>query len=676
MAKLEFYRQQTTPRVIAPDVGGLGRIQSGFGQAAEAIARGAAAAGQLVEQRNLEIEKRREDEAAIDASARAVSIKSKWIERSRALEAEAAEKGELDGYVDRARKAYDEIVAEELKGAKSENASNWLRQRSNEYALNVVDSATRWEANAKVNRDVNLAGEALDQARQIVGANSNDYASARDDLALQYARLPADKRAEAWAAARQRLAYDAGFGELRRNPRAIDKALQAEPGKSGVAYIDELGADERLQLRAQTDSELRRLEAEAKARQAERREVLRERIADQSALLSAGYTVDRPISRTEFAAAGMGEDYADYQESLRIGSVASGMVGMSSKEIQDLLAKEKPAPTEAGFAGRSKRYDALLQSAKTIVTERTTDPIQFAANRKLMTIVPLDPSDPVAFSAELKNRATVSRTMTNQFGTPMALMTKDEAKAFSTFASNMTSVEKVNLFTNVRRSLTDDAYQAVMGQIRADSPVTAMAGSMLGKETQIVTKEGGWFSSPTTLPGFSVADRVLQGEDLLNPTTGERDAMGRGKFPMPSDTDMRSQWAALTGDAYRASPDTEATAYQAYRAFYAAEAARRGDYSGQFNSDVADMAARAVSGGVTEIGGYNILLPWGLDEETTMNQLNKQWPQTRKQAGIPDGTDLEDVALTTVGNGVYMVTDGTAPLRDKNGRVVYMRVNP
>jgi hypothetical protein len=266
--------------------------------------------------------------------------------------------------------------------------------------------------------------------------------------------------------------------------------------------------------------------------------------------------------------------------------------------------------------------------------------------------------------------------MTNQFGTPMALMTKDEAKAFSTFASNMTSVEKVNLFTNVRRSLTDDAYQAVMGQIRADSPVTAMAGSMLGKETQIVTKEGGWFSSPTTLPGFSVADRVLQGEDLLNPTTGERDAMGRGKFPMPSDTDMRSQWAALTGDAYRASPDTEATAYQAYRAFYAAEAARRGDYSGQFNSDVADMAARAVSGGVTEIGGYNILLPWGLDEETTMNQLNKQWPQTRKQAGIPDGTDLEDVALTTVGNGVYMVTDGTAPLRDKNGRVVYMRVNP
>ena len=626
MAKLEFYRQQTTPRVIAPDVGGLGRIQSGLGQTAEAIARGAVAAGQLVEQRILEIEKRREDEAAIDASARAVSIKSKWLQRSSQLEAEAAEKGELDGYTDRARNAYDEIVAEELKGVKSENAANWLRQRSSEYALNVLDNATRWEATAKVNRDVNLAGQALDQARQIVGANANDYASTRDDLELQYARLPPEKRVAAWKAARDRLAYDAGLGELRRNPRAIDKALQADFGKSGIAYIDELGADERLQLRAQTDIELRRLKAEAEAQQAKFREELRERIADQSALLSAGYQVERPISRTEFVMANMGEDYADYQESLRIGSVAAGMVGMDSKQIQNLLVKEKPAPTEAGFAGRSKRYNALLQSAQTIVTERTNDPIQFAANRKLMKITPLDPSDPVAFSTELKNRATVSRAMTNKFGTPMTLMTKDEAKAFSAFASNMTSVEKVNLFTNIRRSLTDDAYQAMMGQIRADSPVTSMAGSMLGKETQIVTKEGNWLSSPTTLPSYSVAERVLQGEDLLNPTTGEREAMGRGKFPMPSDTDLRSQWSALTGDAYRASPETEATAYQAYRAFYAAEAARRGDYSGQFNSDVADMAARAVSGGTTEIGGYNILLPWGLDEETTINQLNKQWP--------------------------------------------------
>jgi hypothetical protein len=349
---------------------------------------------------------------------------------------------------------------------------------------------------------------------------------------------------------------------------------------------------------------------------------------------------------------------------------------MDSKQITELLAKEKPAPTETGFAERNKRYQLLLNSAKTIVSERTADPIQFAANRNLMKITQLDPADPAAFAAELKNRSTVSRTMTQEYGTPMALMTNDEAKAFSAFASGMTSVEKVSLFTSIRRSLPDDAYQAIMGQIRADSPVTSMAGSMLGRESQIITKEGGWFSRPSTLPAFSVAERILQGEDLLNPTTGEKEAMGRGKFPMPSDGDLRAQWVGLTGDAYRASPEVEATAYQAYRAFYAAEAARRGNYTGEFDSEVSDMAARAVSGGVTEIGGYNILLPWGMDEDSTINDLNKQWPAARKTAGLPDSVELDDVALVTVGNGVYMATDGTAPLKDKNGRVVYLRVNP
>jgi len=678
MAKLEFYRRQVVPRIATPSGRGLAAVGAQATETAEAVARGVGAVGEMARTRNLEIEKRREDEAAIDASSRAIGLKARWAERSLELEREAAEKGELDGFTARARQEYNNLVSEELQQTKSENARNWLRQRTDEYGLNVLDSAMRWEARTKVERDVTLVGESLDKSRQIVAANPLDYASVRDDLALQYSRLPPEKRAQAWMAAQQRLAYDAGLGELRRNPQGIDTALKAEPGKSGILYIDDLGADERLQLRSQTDTELRRLEAEAKARAAEQRERLRERVADQSALLSAGYSVERPINRNEFAAAGMIDSYADYQESLRIGSVSAEMVGMDSRAIADLLAKEKPAATEAGFAGRSKRYDMLVKSAQTILSERSADPIQFAASRNLMPITQLDPANPAAFATELKNRSTISQTMTKQFGTPAALMTKDEAKAFAGFVGNMTSVEKVDLLTNVRRSLPEDAYQVVMGQIRSDSPVTAMAGSMLAKEARVATEGAGFFpwSKTSTLPTFSIAERVLQGEDLLNPTTAEKEAMGRGKFPMPSDGDLRLTWVSLTGDAYRASPDVEATAYQAYRAFYAAEAARRGNYGGELDEDVANMAARAVSGGVTEIGGYNILLPWGMDEDKTINELNRQWPAARRQAGIPEGTDLEDVALITVGNGVYMVTDGTAPLKDKSGRIVYMRVNP
>jgi hypothetical protein len=369
MAKIQFYRQRITPQVIAPDVSGLSRIRSGAAEAFGAI-------GEAAETIGREMTRRREDEAAIDASARAVSLKSNWLTQSQKLEAEALEKGELDGYTDRALSSYQEMVAKEIQQAKSPRARAWLQGQADAFGLNIQQNSMRWEATAKVNRDIALANTSFDQARQVVNSQPENYVATRDDLALQYARLPPEKGAEAWMGARQRLAYDASLGALRANPNAVNEALKKEPGKSGIPYIDDLGADERLQLQAKTETELEQIKREQERVRAERRAALNDRVQNQVALASVGLMPDTLISRTEFVAAGMGDEYNNYSESMRLVPLMNSLANMNRADALAEIEKLKPTQ-EAGAAQAVKRYEYAVKNYEGIVKRQETDPGAF-----------------------------------------------------------------------------------------------------------------------------------------------------------------------------------------------------------------------------------------------------------------------------------------------------------
>ena len=369
MAKIQFYRQRTTPQVIAPDVSGLGRIRS---EAAEAFG----AIGAAAETIGREMTRRREDEAAIDASARAVALKSNWLNRSQELETEALESGELDGYTSRAQSAYQEMVAKEIEQAKSPRARAWLQEQANAFGLNIQQNSMRWEATAKVNRDISLANTSFDQARQVVNSQPENYVATRDDLKLQYARLPPEKGAEAWMGARQRLAYDASLGALRANPNAVNEALKKEPGKSGIPYIDDLGADERLQLQAKTETELEQIKREQERVRAERRAVLNDRVNNQVALASVGIMPETLISRAEFTAAGMGDEYTNYSESMRLVPLMNSLANMNRADALAEIEKLKPTK-EAGAAQAVKRYEYAVKNYEGIVKRQESDPGAF-----------------------------------------------------------------------------------------------------------------------------------------------------------------------------------------------------------------------------------------------------------------------------------------------------------
>lgn len=369
MAKIQFYRQRTTPQVIAPDVSGLGRIRS---EAAEVFG----AIGATAETIGREMTRRREDEAAIDASARAVSLKSNWLTRSQELETEALEKGELDGYTDRALSSYQEMAAKEIQQAKSPRARAWLQEQANAFGLNIQQNSMRWEATAKVNRDITLANTSFDQARQVVNSQPENYVATRDDLALQYARLPPEKGAEAWMGARQRLAYDASLGALRANPNAVNEALKKEPGKSGIPYIDDLGADERLQLQAKTETELEQIKREQERVRAERRSALNSRRQNQIALAEVGLMPETLISRAEFVAAGIGDEYNDYSQAMRLVPLMNSLANMNRADALVEIEKLKPTQ-EAGAAQAVKRYEYAVKNYEGIVKRQETDPGAF-----------------------------------------------------------------------------------------------------------------------------------------------------------------------------------------------------------------------------------------------------------------------------------------------------------
>ncbi|HJU38762.1 MAG TPA: hypothetical protein VJ724_04260, partial [Tahibacter sp.] len=149
----------------------------------------------------------------------------------------------------------------------------------------------------------------------------------------------------------------------------------------------------------------------------------------------------------------------------------------------------------------------------------------------------------------------------------------------------------------------------------------------------------------------------------LNPTKADRERDGKaGKFPMPKEQDTRAEFAAEVGAAFAGDADGAELAYQAARAYYAGAAARRGDLSGEYNTNEWRQAVRAATGGTTDFNGRgDVLLPWGMPEDTFADQAEQAFTRSAQAAGLKD-VALDDYGLQTLADGRYLVRDGTGYL--------------
>jgi len=276
------------------------------------------------------------------------------------------------------------------------------------------------------------------------------------------------------------------------------------------------------------------------------------------------------------------------------------------------------------------------------------------------TAQPLNFQDQDAMASGLRERVGVAEMISRKYGTRYTLLTKGESAQMGAMLKGMTSVEKEDFFKTVRGSLPDArAYQAVMADIRATSPVTATAGS-------ISVVGGAVRVGDDFVTGEQVSRKLHSGESILNPAN-------KLNFPMPKESEMRLAWKDYVGKAYANFPVDEAASYKSFQAYYAAEAAERGGDSSVFDSDAAERAARAVTGGVMKYNGSQIVLPWGLGEDYVLDKLRSGW-QERAAAEGKSAIPFEAIDLQTVADGVYAVNSGTGPERGKDGLPIYLRV--
>lgn len=401
---------------------------------------------------------------------------------------------------------------------------------------------------------------------------------------------------------------------------------------------------------------------------------LRYETQNVEAMARTGVAPEGPArTREEFMRAFKDPKTADYEWSRysTARQTAESVAALSTKSSADLvtIAQERPDPNDPNFAVKAANQQIRAQAAAEIVRARQDDPVAYAIQTKDFGFKPLNMQDQAAFSEELKRRSAAVPGMSQKYG-KAAVLSKQEASVMAQQLELMPADRKVEQLEVMRSSIADDAvYANVLNSIRPDSPVTALVGNIAAAGS----KEN--------------ARMIARGEDLLNPTKGGKATDG-GKgaaFPMPTESLMRQAWVDAVGDSYRGYPDAEGTAYQAFKAYYAAAAAQRGlnDPKASPDDRIIRDAIKASTGGVakwrTDWFGNDtpsayVVLPYGMDEDVFRDRVTAEWLRVREAAGYPK-TDVGDIGLYNTGaNGEYMVISGTSWLPGKDGKPVILRV--
>jgi hypothetical protein len=198
--------------------------------------------------------------------------------------------------------------------------------------------------------------------------------------------------------------------------------------------------------------------------------------------------------------------------------------------------------------------------------------------------------------------------------------------------------------------------------------VVAYAGKIMG------ASRGALVTDDKPMKQADVAQTMLNGQALLDPQ-----AKGVGKFAIPADSGpngLRMTWSDTIGDAFRGDGAGEAEAYKAYRAMYAGLAAKAGKSDGALDENLAEEAARATVGNVIDWNGKMVLPPYGMREDEFKDSAAQAWQAKRTTIPGNEDQDLDAYDLDRIGDGVYVVSNGQAPVRGADGQPVIIRVSP
>ena len=325
---------------------------------------------------------------------------------------------EYDGYLDRLVQdapedgsGLDERINADLQkqresflgGYKTPEGQQAATEIQERLRLRLLGEAGKVRAQRQADVSTRRASEALTSAEKIVFRDAGRYDETignMADVVQGLAGLDQNQKAELIVRQGRAMAFAAGRGAVERDPAGTLRDLRAEKPKA--TWVSHLDLDDQERLASAAQSELNRREAEARARQAEAREILRADVEDAFAKKSDGGPAMLP-SRAAFVTAYGGAEgarrYQDAAKRWKAFDIAAEAVFLPPEEAAAKLSAMRPTQ-QAGAAGSLEAYEMgvkLYQQQRKVLED---DPVgtllrqdpKIAAAREQLRQQPGDPA--------------------------------------------------------------------------------------------------------------------------------------------------------------------------------------------------------------------------------------------------------------------------------------------
>jgi Skp family chaperone for outer membrane proteins len=371
------------------------------------------------------------------------------------------------------------------------------------------------------------------------------------------------------------------------------------------------------------------------------------------------------------------QEYDLLQYKQQVGQGMQHISTMPIAQVNTLLQTMAPQGG-AEYAEKAPIYNAMLEAAARVQKEQKEDFTQHAINNGIAGAGPIDWTDNDTIVASLGQRQAVVDAGRNDFGIANPqMLSKTEAKQMADMFDKKTPPDQLTMLQQMRQATkgNDAAFSSIVRQLSPHNPMLAQAADVSMRPGTVQLDD----SSAQT--GAAVGQYLLEGIAInQGKTIGDGDKVARGlKLDFKQ---LDNAFNDQVGDAFQSnnaarSAEMKGRMLQSVQNYIAADVFHRGlDPKSMDYQRVVKRAITAVTGGVTEVQGGKLFMPWGMSEDKFDSLWHQTASKTLAAAGMTGAhADPAVYKPINLGEGRYGFLSGTQPLVDKRGNTVIADFN-
>jgi hypothetical protein len=570
----------------------------------------------------------------------------------------------FDAQAGKLRERHSKEIAPELSGAVQAQLDNTFRDTRRRLAVDLENQRRTQQV-----ADFGAVREGLERRaqRDLPGAIAAYEVTARE--VLKSAGFDDAKIAGDVQAFKEKTTFNhvsTLTDRARENPRALNqlRATLADPKQFEV-----LDPDRRRILSHTVDGRLEVLKNRAE-RDADKRERAVEREMNAVSRLSLQGVNPTPERLAALSGAVRGTPFAAEFKGYLDGLADQRAFGslpparMAAAIESDMATVAKNGGNEADrmrIARRTQQYELTVR-------QLTQDPLAYNARTTGAEVPAIDFARPETLPANLRARADTLVAMNRTHGAALGLFRPDEALKARQMLKGLDHERRAGFLNTLRASVgtSSGVYNATLAQIAPDSPVTALAGTYLGKADVYRPK---FFGADLEIKANDVAVRMLRGESLINPPASRgEDGKPRGyKFAPQGEAAFQTYFEGFAGNAWAGAFPIKETYRQAVLAVYADMDNQETGGKGEVTEARVRKAFELVTGGgVTRFGRSDVIPPFGMTPETMRSAVYTEFNKLREAGNTKlPATFIQNAGLRQIDEGRYIVTSGGRPVPDE-----------